>query len=325
MPQILPLDPSTYQRHSLHGENRIWAETNCYSDVIIELLHGMGLEPLAALPFSLTIDFDVDQWTFFKFPHEDIATLYGLGIYELAPWRPLAQHIHEQLLAGRHILVELDSFFLPDTAGTAYKMAHVKSTVAVNGIDLEQRTLHYFHNQGYYQLNGQDFIDIFQTDGLVHPRMLPPYIEFVKKLPRTQALRGPALLEASLEVLKKRLHELPSTNPFLSFKEAFLRDQDWLLKSEMAVFHAYSFATLRQYGACFELSASYLHWLREQGFDTVTPARDAFLHISQSTKALQLKLARAMMRKRPLEATVLDDMAAHWEQGMNDLQRIFGA
>lgn len=325
MPQILPLDPSNYQRHALHGENRIWAETNCYSDVIIELLHGMGLEPLAALPFTLTIDFDVDQWTFFKFPHEDIATLYGLGIYELAPWQPLIKHLHEQLLAGRPVLVELDSFFLPDTAGTAYQMAHVKSTVAVNAIDLEQGTLGYFHNQGYYQLKGQDFIDIFQTDGLVHPRMLPPYIEFVKKLPRAQALRGPALLEASLGVLKKRLHELPSTNPFLSFKEAFLRDQDWLLKSEMAVFHAYSFATLRQYGACFELSASYLNWLREQGLETVTPARDAFLHISQSTKALQLKLARAIIRKRPLEATVLDDMVAHWEQGMNDLQRIFGA
>ena len=161
MPQIRPLDPATYRRHLIHGENRTWAETNCYSDVIIELLHGLGFEPLAAMAFTLSIDFDVDQWTFFKFEHEDIATLYGLGIHELAPWRSLALHVEEQVAAGRPVLVELDSFYLPDTVGTAYKLAHVKSTVAVNEIDLAGQRLGYFHNQGYHVLTGQDFSDIF--------------------------------------------------------------------------------------------------------------------------------------------------------------------
>ena len=319
MPQILPLDPATYQRHLIHGENRTWAETNCYSDVIIELLHGLGFEPLAALPFTLTIDFDVDQWTFFKFPPEDIAALYALGIFELAPWRPLAEHISEQIAAGRPILVELDSFFLPDTAGTAYQMAHVKSTVAVNAIDIEQRQLGYFHNQSYHVLEGQDFSDIFQTTGLVHPRMLPPYIEFIKPLPRAWPLRGPDLLEGSLGLLKKHLRRIPTHNPFLSFKEQFQKDQGWLLGSEIDVFHAYSFATLRQYGACFELAASYLHWLSTQGIEKLKQPGQEFNQISQSTKAFQLKLARAMMRKRPMELSALDEMARHWEQGMDAL------
>ena len=69
---IRELDPETYQRHLIHGEDRVWAETNCYVDVLIELLHGLGFEPIAALPFTFRIDFEGDQWTFFKFPHVDV-------------------------------------------------------------------------------------------------------------------------------------------------------------------------------------------------------------------------------------------------------------
>jgi len=41
-----------------------------------------------------------------------------------------------QVIRGRLSLVEVDSFSLPDTAGTAYRSAHVKTTVAVNEIDI---------------------------------------------------------------------------------------------------------------------------------------------------------------------------------------------
>ena len=47
---------------------RAWAETNCYVDLWVELLHALGHDPIAALPFTLAIDFEGDQWTFFKFP-----------------------------------------------------------------------------------------------------------------------------------------------------------------------------------------------------------------------------------------------------------------
>ncbi|MDP2307737.1 MAG: DUF1839 family protein [Pseudomonadota bacterium] len=324
MRQIVPLDPASYQRHLIHGENRTWAETNCYADVVIELLHGLGHEPLAALPFTVAIDFDVDQWTFFKFPHADLLELYALGIHELAPWRPLAEHVEEQVAAGRPVLVELDSFFLPDTAGTAYKLAHVKSTVAVNAIDVAGRRMGYFHNQGYHALEGQDFADIFQVDGLVHPRMLPPYIEFVKRAPRGRALSGPPLVDASLELLRRHLGRIPEHNPFVPFKAKFQGDMDWLLRSEIDLFHAYSFATLRQYGACFELTATYLRWLKEQGVDAPSAATEAFDEISRATKALQFQFARAMARKRPLDLAPLDRMAGLWEQGMGDLIARFG-
>lgn len=324
MVRVADLDPATYQRHRLHGEGRTWVETNCYSDIIIELLHGLGHEPIAALPFTLAVDFDVDQWTFFKFPHADVEQLYALGIHELAPWRPLVEHVEEQVGAGRPVLVELDSYFLPDTAGTAYKLAHVKSTVAVNQIDRSAGRMGYFHNQSYHWLSGQDFCDVFQTEGLVHPRMLPPYIEFVKALPRAKPLRGAALVAGSLDVLKRQLAKVPSVNPFGTFKAKFQADADWLLASDIEVFHAYSFATLRQYGACYELASTYLAWLGENSVDGAQDAANDFDHIAKATKTLQFQLARSMMRKRPLDLASLDDMGVRWERSLDQLVRRFG-
>ena len=324
MARIKDLDPATYVRHAVHQGDRIWAETNCYTDVVLELLWGLGHEPLAAMGFALSIDWDVDQWTFFKFRHADIETLYGLGIHELAPWKPLAVHVEDQVAAGRPVLVELDSYFLPDTAGTAYGLAHVKSTVAVNEIDTEAQTMGYFHNQGYHRLAGEDFRLIFQTEGLVHERMLPPYIEFVKALPGRAPLQGEALVEASVASLRAHLDQVPAHNPVDGFKAALARDMDWLLASDLETFHAYSFATLRQLGACLELGASYLEWLDGHGLDGLTTPREDLLAISSSAKTLQLKLARSVMRKRPLDLAPLDDMATRWQAAIDGLRGRFG-
>lgn len=323
MKQVKALSPAHYERHLIHGAERTWAETNCYVDVLVELLHGLGYEPAAALPFTLGIDFEGDQWSFFKFPHEDLFALYGMEIQEFNPWRSLAQHVETQVGLGRPVLVEMDSFFLPDTAGTAYKLAHVKSTIAVNAIDIEQRYLGYFHGQSYYELTGQDFIDIFQLGGLVHERMLPPYIEYVKLRNLHEVPRGKALVDASLVLLRKHLQLIPRDNPFVRFKDAFARDFDWLLTQEMETFHLYSFATFRQYGACFELVETYLKWLQQQGQQNLDAAIQAFATISNNTKAFQFQLARAMARKRPIDLAPLDEMAAAWQTGMSQLLALY--
>ena len=321
---IRPLDPKTYRRHLIHGEGRAWAETNCYVDVLIELLHGMGFEPIAALPFTFRIDFEGDQWTFFKFPHVDILNLYGLDINELNPWRSLVHHVDEQVGLGRPVLVELDSYFLPDTHGTAYKIAHVKSTVAVNEIDIEARHMGYFHGQGYYHLGGEDFDDIFQIGGLVHDRMLPPYIEYVKPVERHVPASGGELVEASLECLRTHLGLLPARNPFETFKERFRHDLEWLMTEPIDTFHTYSFATLRQYGACFELCQTYLEWLTAGGQGGLEGATEAFRDISTTAKAFQFQLARAMARKRELALDPLDAMGRLYEQGLEPLVERYG-
>lgn len=321
MKQVKHLHPSEYAKHSIHGSERIWAETNCYVDVLVELLHGLGFEPSAALAFTLGVDFEGDQWTFFKFPHEDLLALYGIEIQEFNPWRSLVEHVDKQVSLGRPVLVEMDSFYLPDTAGTAYKIAHVKSTIAVNAIDIEQKYLGYFHGQSYYELQGQDFVDLFQLNGLVHERMLPPYIEYVK-LNRAPVAQD--LVAASLLLLKKHLKLIPSKNPFLKFKAAFAQDIEWLLTQEIDKFHIYSFATLRQYGACFELMTSYLQWLQENQKGHLAVAIENFNAISTTTKAFQFQLARAIARKRTMDLNALDDMAILWQDAMNELLKHYG-
>ena len=43
--EVAALDPATFARHRIHTAERDWAETNCYTDVMVELLRRVGLEP----------------------------------------------------------------------------------------------------------------------------------------------------------------------------------------------------------------------------------------------------------------------------------------
>ncbi len=321
MKQILPLDPARYVRHPIHGPERVWAETNCYVDVWVELLHAWGFDPVAALPFTLAIDFEGDQWTFFKYAHADLEQLYRLDVQELAVWRPLVRHVEEQVGRGRPVLVELDSYYLPDTAGTAYQREHVKSTVAVVAIDVPARRLGYFHNQGYYHLEGADFARVFRLDGPPDPTVLPPYVEFVKRR-GAPAPVGDELVLASLQILRRQLRRLPPANPFEKFKERFQADLDSLMGAGLETFHLYSFATLRQFGACYELAATYLNWLRERTHKPLDGPVAAFTALATGAKTLQFQLARAIGRKKPLDLSPLDGMAASWRSGVESVKEL---
>lgn len=317
---IAALDPATYRRHRLHGEDRVWAETNCYTDLLIELAHGLGFEPLAMLGFTLAIDFEGDQWTFFKPPAADLHELYGFDLQELAIWRPLAEHVAEQVEAGRPVLVEVDSWFLPDTAGTAYRLAHTKTTVGVNEIDLERRRLGYFHNAGYFALAGDDFRDAFQLEGVPHERVLAPYVEYVKWRAGFVAPRGRELARAALALLARHLARAPRENPFPRFRERLARDLEWLLASQIERFHAYSFANLRQYGACFELAESHLRWLATHGIAGLDAPAAALHDIAETAKRFQFQLARSMARGKPLDLTPIDAMAMQWSAALDGLR-----
>ena len=95
---LFGLDPATYQPHVVHvGAGRTYLETNCYTDVIVELLHARGDEPLAAMGSIVRLDFEGDQWTFFKPDPGDVERLFGIDIHEMQPYRPLPRQIAEQI------------------------------------------------------------------------------------------------------------------------------------------------------------------------------------------------------------------------------------
>jgi hypothetical protein len=135
--------------HALHQGERVWQETNCYVDLWIELLHGFGLDPRAAFGFTVTQDFEGDQFTFFKFPLEDLERLYGTQVQELAIYDSLETRVHAQTLRGHTVLVEVDGYYLPNTRATSYRREHPKTTIGIDFIDPAARRLGYFHNTGY--------------------------------------------------------------------------------------------------------------------------------------------------------------------------------
>src|SRR5262249_33193002 len=147
---LLGIEPEGYRPHVLHGADRTYLETNCYTDILIELLHARGAEPLAMMGCAARMDFEGDQWTFLKPFPQDLRCLYGLDIHEMQPYRPLPEQAAQQIAEGRTLIVELDSWYLPDTASTSYRREHVKSSVVIEAVDQAEQRLRYFHAAGYY-------------------------------------------------------------------------------------------------------------------------------------------------------------------------------
>jgi hypothetical protein len=303
---LIGLDAGGYEAHALHTGARTYIETNCYADILIELLHARGHEPLAALGFLVRMDFEGDQWTFFKPPPGDLERLYGIDIHEMQPYRPLPLQVAEQLAAGRTMIVELDAWYLPDTAATSYRREHVKTSVAMAAIDPATGYLRYFHNAGLYELSGEDF------HGAFAPAVLPPYAELVR-FDAGAPLAGDELRDAARELLRGHLARRPATNPFARFGEALDADLPRLLEGDAAHYHAYAFATVRMAGSAFELAAAHVSWLLGED---AAEAVDAFTEITEGCKVLSFKLAR---RRRFDTEPAVAPLAQAWQRAMETL------
>jgi Domain of unknown function (DUF1839) len=316
MAACLPgLDPAAYRPHALHDGQRNWPETNCYVDLWIEVLHALGLDVSAALGFTVRQDFEGDQFTFFKFPPEDLATLFDIHVQELAIYDVVERHTLEQLRRGRLVLIEADSFYLPDTRGTSYRTTHGKTTIAVNLLDPDAHRLHYFHNAGYFELSGADFDGLFREPQR-QPAFLFPYVEFVKR-----GTAPPAdLYDRALALMKNHLRQRPAQNPVHAYRQAFAAHARELAERPMEYFHLYSFNLLRQLGANFELLASHLVWLESHGERGLGSALTAAREIASQAKTMQFQLARAVARKKfeALEES-LRGLAATYDLAIGEL------
>jgi Domain of unknown function (DUF1839). len=310
------LDPATYRPHTLHASERMWPETNCYVDLWIEVLATHGVAPEAMLGFTLIQDFEGDQLTFFKVPLENLEDLYGIRVTELAIFDTVQAHVREQTSRGRLCLVEMDSYFMPDTRGVGYRQEHGKTTVAINRIDLDGGSMDYFHNGGFFRVDGEDFVGLFQLDAPRDALPFLPYTEFAKFPDRTSSLESQRTVAERL--LRRHFARRPEENPLAAFAAVFPRQVEAVAERPFGFFHKYAFNTLRQFGANFELLASHLQWLHPEGrFDAEIAEA---LKISETAKSVQFQLARAVTRKKfdPL-ATALDPAVEAWDRLMNGL------
>ena len=314
---LFGLDAAGYRPHAVHDSGRTYMETNCYTDIIIELLHGRGDEPLAALGCLVRTDFEGDQWTFFKPPPEDLESLFGIDVHEMQPYRPLPLQIAQQIDNGRTIIVELDSWYLPDTAATSYRTEHVKSSVVAEAIDLERGWLRYFHGAGLYELDGEDYAGIFRLAGEPSPEILPPYTELVR-FDAGPRLRGSELREAGRTSLRRHLAHRPSSDPFERFGQALALDLPVLLEAGPEAYHAYAFATVRMVGAAFELAATQADWLLGTGAAAATAP---MLTIVEGCKVLGFRLAR---RREFDPAPIVASLSDAWKHAIAALEEVVG-
>jgi hypothetical protein len=293
--RLLPIDAADYRPHPLHSTERTWTETNCYIDLWVELLHALGLDPLAAAAFTLSTDFEGDQWTFLKFPLEDLRALFGLEVNELNTWRSVLDHAVEQLELGRLMIMDADAWFLPDTQGVSYHTTHTKTALVPNSIDRKGRRLGYFHNAGYFELSGDDFDGIFGDGHYSDERTLPPYIETIRfdRMEREQN----GLVDGAVRLTRQHLTRRPLDDPMVRFRLRLERDVEWLKSQDVETFHLYAFGTCRQCGAAAELAASFADWLGEHDPsarpEDLAAVAEAFRTVATTAKALQFGLARA--------------------------------
>ena len=313
---MISLSVSTRRRTGrtpIHGSDRTFPETNCYVDLWIEILHARNLDPIAMLSFCTIVDFEGDQWTFFKPPPADLELLYGMEIQELQIYKPLPYHVVDQLALGRLVTVEVDGHFLPDTAGRAYGLTHEKTSIAIEAIDASGETMRYFHNGGYFELSGEDFRGALRLMQLTVGD-LPPYAEFIRmdRLPTCppESLRGTAT-----KLLERQLARRPATNPVLRFGDRLIADLPAI--DSVEGYHLYAFATVRQCGAAWDAAATFLRWLDA---DRHRDAAFSFEKLAHSAKILLFKLARGSASKRPFDPRVaISEMAESWDRALDAL------
>ncbi len=323
MQAVFPtLDAETYPRHALHDPARGWPETNCHTDLFVELLHTLGREPLAGLGMTVAQDFEGDQFTFFKMPTRDIETLFGLDVQELSIYRPLVDHVEQQIARGRIALVEVDAHRLPDTRGVTYLTDHSKTTIAVNRFDRAAASLGYFHNAGYFEMAGEDVEHLLGFGSVPRP-VLPPYAEFVKVA--GPGLSGRVLRDAAVARFADHWASRPQRNPVDAYRGALPAHLDWLATEPPCSFHPYAFNTARQFGACMSLLGAHLGWLADQGIEGLGQAVELCERMSGGMKTFQFLLARALARKKTdgLD-TALDAVARDYDRAMSEIGRAFG-
>ena len=311
------LNPDSYLANPLHSSTRVFPETNCYTDLWIELLHAHALEPIAMLAFCLTVDFEGDQWTFFKPLPSDLELLYGIDVHEMQIYRDLINHIYDQLVRGRSMIIEVDAFYLPATLGISYKKVHQKTAIAIVGLDRLSKRLVYFHGRGLHEVKGNDYRKLLRANPAVSPDELPPYAELVR-FDAGEPLAGSARRAAAYEMLGRQLKRLPSRNPWLMFGEWLAAELPAIIRSSKEHYHAYAFATVRQAGAAFELAKSFIDWALpdDPAADT---ASAALRRQVEGAKVLLLKLARQRVFET---AKTIEPLAAAYGEAMGSLKNL---
>ena len=188
---------------------------------------------------------------------------------------------------------------------------HVKSTIVPQAIDLAGRRLGYFHNAGYFELEGEDFAGRLASASM--PARLPPYVELV----RLERLRpdGPSLAEV-VSLTRQHLTRRPPDNPIARMAKRIDR-----IERVRGAWHRLStgarVGTCRQCGASADVAATFVDRLDARDGGGLQPASESFRRVAEGAKTLQFGLARVISGRRFDVQAPLGEMAKAWDGAMD--------
>jgi hypothetical protein len=300
------------------AQDRIWPEANRHTDLWLSVLAALRLEASACLPCTLAVDWLDDQWTQFRPSQDDLYTLYGLRVHALHLWRPLVEHLQEQLSAGRLVVVDVPARGLPDGAGGLLHPRGASETIVVNELDPTQARIGFFHRTEYRVLQGAAYHRLLPASGHPDAAALPGRAEVIDL---HHLVRRPSetLRHLSHQVLEKTLQRVPTRHPLRRWKRRFACDLPALLAAGPTHYQHWAEAGPQQLGAAFDLAALYLVWIAGgcSGSAHLVQAADAFRQLSVLARSLVLKGSRAVESGSPFqEHELIDRMVRHWSRGM---------
>lgn len=302
------LSPGGFVAHPLHREDSTWSNTNCYLDVWIELLHGLGVAPEPLFAAAVAADAQIEQFEFLKLDHRDLEEVYGIRVGEYDLWTGLLAQAQTQMTAGNLLILEADAYWLPDTRGVSYGIEHTKTSIVVLAADPARRHLVYLHNEGLHELDGEDFERVLGEDrreGIVPA----PYVELVR-LERFAPLDSAAAREQTRRLLRVHAARAPQENPAEALMGILRSRFAWLGRAGMEGYHALCFETTRQLGVVAMLAAAACRHAEDPPLETAASHWD---RVSEEAKSLQFQLARVARGRtsKALEAT-MGSIAEHW-------------
>lgn len=312
-------DPAAHRPHSLHGPGRAWPQINCALDHWVELLAVLGREPAAVAGVALAADAWGDHWEMIELDPGDLADVLGVRRREMSPWRPLADHVRDQLGRGVVLSVEADAWWLPDTAATSYRSEHVKTSIMP--LALDETGLTYLHNDGMFTAHGDDVAGIFSADPAV-TQVPRPYVDAIAPGPLPTDW-----VERAVAASRRHLAARP-TDPVTRLEAGMIAAFDAVLADPDTLFHPFAFGTCRQLGGTAQLAAGHVRWLAETaGLDPAVAAEAAegFDAVATEAVAVQFRLARTVARRRTPQPGLLAAAADAYATAMAATERLLEA